>query len=291
MVVKIYYMFKCIQSYIWNGTNQDQWKKWLDWQRQQAKDHYKHSSIYDLYITQYPQSDLINNQINNTYNQKYYAYCFGSFKIFIVDYSVNLHEYIKILVLLYDHCKGINRRITGDAEGIQNLRKYLETLNIDYLYDYNFTQYNYDYMIIHAHTVACFSLSTLILRIVSHYLHFMSQDEKYPYISAEKCKQACNNNAFPYNPIRSNYINQPKLSKPIQIQSEIVSSNNKVASWPLNIGQNLTIRCLKCNRVTDKLWGSFNVCYDCHMKRICSTCGSIATGITNDNLPKCNNHI
>lgn len=271
--------FSTLTSWInWNNWSssstfqQIEWNKWEEWQRSQVSEHYQKSDIFQYYLLYNP--DHVNIITNASYK-----YCFGEFTCFInLQNGGNVLEYFTKLLNLYDICKGYSRKVTGDPYGITLLRQVLEKRTIVFLYDHDFTQYAYDYSKIHAHTVAKFSLSTLIMRLASNYLSFIYNKVSFPTIMLSVCQQAQKAVIFGI---------ERKVSEPIDIVMN-PSEKSHNSSWP---SDNLTcLRCKTCSRVTENLWGVFNSCLDCHTKRICSLCGHKAIIIGFDNLPKCVTH-
>ncbi len=285
-------MWKSLTEWMsWNNSN-NEWHTWEIWQLNQPNPHFKKSEIFEYYrnyrINFYPPA---NNILTNNQNvAKYYLYCFGDFTIFLVEPHNNAIEYFTILLDVYDVCKGITRRLTGDPPGIILLRDSIKQKSLESLLRHNFEQYNYNYGILHAHTVVQFSLSTLIMRLVSNYLGQIYQSINFPMIVLNNCIKAYNQYNFGY-PIEVSLpipIEAPKISNsPV---SSIEFNGEYSSSWP-SLPKNLSnLRCSKCNRISENLWGKFKVCLDCHMKRICSECGTTAVIIGVDHFPKCCKH-
>lgn len=126
------------------------------------------------------------------------------------------------------------------------------------------------------------------MRLVAHYLSQIFEKTggtggtggpTFPNITLGICTKAYTNKIFgdytvitKSNPIT---INQPPPSTPVS------------SSWPSSYG---ILRCEKCHRITENIWGPWRVCIDCHLKRICSECGQPAVIIGVDNYPKCCEH-
>ena len=144
------------------------------------------------------------------------------------------------------------------------------------------SNYYYDYSIIHAHTVAYFSLSTLVMMLVSNHIGRITGHKNHRTIDFEKCKKAYENCVFGI-PEEIHIIK----SAPIDI---IPHSRNHIManSWPVT----KQIKCSKCSRLTEGTWGKFGYCLDCHLKKACSSCGADAQGKSeNDDMPKCSFHL
>jgi hypothetical protein len=259
---------------------------------------------------------------------------------------------------IYDICKGYLRRVKGEPTCINILREVIRKRSLIPLQTFH-QNFAYPYDAIHAHTVAQYSLSTLIMRLVNHYMSQISSDY-YPDISLNLCRDAYNeckfgkilkfsqhiNPNFNENDINitgtgtERYLFEDGHMKKIQTSlndhnlkhkdthspksflhhaeniltdnvvvntsqtsitpitstiksSDKILSENCVESSLSESDKDLSItchRCKTCTRVTETLWGIFDSCLDCHLKRICSICGTQALIISNDGFPKCNIH-
>ena len=245
---------------------------WETWQKNQTKTHFIES-----YLTSYipPKSG---------YKNMYYRYCFGDFENLIyMPETCNDLTYFTLLISTYDKSKGYLRTIKGDSNGISLLRKVVNLKNCDELYNHNFNIYSYPYDRIHAHTVALNSLSTLLMMLVSNYMHFKSYNsDHFPHIDVELCKGAYNNKVFG----DITYVNATKIIRapiPIKKPETVVRNCN---SWP---GKStvLSNKCTNCTRVCDQLWGLNNHCLDCHLYKVCSVCGGQMFTVGRDSHPKC----
>lgn len=264
-------------------TKRSEWTTWKEWERTQPASHYKSSDLYIYYLSHRTKFKVPNNSVISTEACKYYSYCFGDYISFImVPYGEsNVVEYFALLLDFYDTCKGISRRLTGDPTGITILRQTVMKKTLTPLFEHDLEQYSYDYTEIHAHTVAQFSLSTLIMLLASNYVSRVCSKQYFPSINAKLCQKA-------YDKCTFGSITQERMqSKAIDIPSKSVGIESKVASWPRN---DKLLRCSKCSRVSDTVWGLFDCCLDCHLKRICSICSATAVIITSDDLPKCAQH-
>lgn len=265
-------------------TPKDEWDTWELWQRSQPPIHFEKSDVFQYYISCRPQFRAPKFAANNGPKSIYYIYCFGDFATLLVNPSLgdDVTSYCTLLLDLYDTCKGISRRITGDPNGISVLREVVRKKSIIPLHAHDFTQYTYDYEIIHAHTVAQYSLSTLLMRMIANYMHNISSHGNYPTITAVKCEKAYHEYSF------GDRASVPISTTPISIPTKVIIEEGRGSSWPRDAST--CSRCQICNRVSENLWGTFNACLDCHMKRICSSCSLTAVVIGSDNLPKCKLH-
>lgn len=276
-------MFKTITDLIpWSKSSvKDEWCTWTAWQNCQNPSHYERSNIFHYYLTSRP---IFRPQKNACHQNKHYVYCFGDFSALLVTPSggENALEYLVLLVDVYDVCKGVSRKfITGDPPCITLLREVIRKRSLNALQSFDFYQYEYPYGEIHAHTVAQYSLSTLLMRFVSHYMSYVDIRKSYPAIEIGVCQKACSDCVFG-TPIfqTSSPIGIPCKPKLDEIRGS--------SSWPMD--NKTCLRCVKCKRVTENIWGDFDCCLDCHSKRICSVCGEKAIIISTDDLPKCNLH-
>lgn len=281
-------MLKTITDLInWSNTSQEEeWATWLEWQRNQPALHYEKSDVFQYYIKnnvnfQPPRYSCITSQYS-----KQYIYCFGDFACLLVNQhgGGNIVEYFSILLDIYDTCKGSGRRIVkGDPEGIKLMREVIRKKSIHPIKNHNFKQYNYDYGMIHAHTVAQYSLSTLLMRLASHYMSYLMIQGDYYAITLQICQKSYDKTIFGEILSNTNVV-----TKPIDIPIKSTSDSGRPLSWPIDPAGG--IRCKTCSRVTENIWGKFESCLDCHLKRICSDCGMQAVIIGNDTLPKCYYH-
>ena len=272
----------------WTTTNpKDEWDTWEVWQRSQPTSHYEKSDIYSYYLTVSPQFKVPKFSASVSPKSTYYVYCFGDFAALLVNPSydltcVDIANYCLLLLDFYDKCKGISRHITGDPVGISVLREVVKKNSSIPLHAHDFNQYAYDYGIIHAHTVAQYSLSTLLMRMVASYMNTTSSHGNYPAITVARCEKAYKEYAF------GDRSRLKFESTPINIPQKIFVEEGRCSSWPRDSAT--CSRCQICGRVSENLWGAFNSCLDCHMKRICSVCSLPAVVICSDNLPKCKLH-
>lgn len=271
-----------------NTTAQDEWNTWEEWQRYRQPSHYEKSDIFQYYLSVRSNFQPPTDSCISAYNSKYFIYCFGDFASLLVNPhgGGNILDYITLLLDVYDVCKGLSRRIKGDPNCIYLLREVVMKRKLDHLQRYNFDQHDYPYNIIHGHTVAQYSLSTLIMRFIAHYLSQTSTRGYYPNILSSSCQEAYTNCNFGA-PVM---LSTPKGSAPISIIQPQKSKPEEIrgSSWPQDYSK--CYRCKVCTRMTENIWGKFDTCVDCHLKRICSVCGSQAVIISNDGLPKCSFH-
>lgn len=282
-------MLKSLTQWIQGASvnNNDQ-PTWLEWQKRQPVAHYEKSDIFQYYLSYRPQFEPPPFSSVSSMEANYYIYCFGDFASLISNppsAAGNVADYLALLLDVYDTCKGMTRRITGDPAGILLLRDVVKTRNLTLFNDHDFSQYNYDYTKIHAHTVAQFSLSFLIMRFASNYHKRIDVNSKNYVISGITCKNAldCSNFGRLNSRDRSTAI-------PIAIPKTTNEAEyEKPMSWPRDQQQSCA-RCQICSRIGERAWGKFNACIDCHMKRICSVCAHVGVVITTDGLPKCSTH-
>lgn len=209
----------------------DTWNSWYEWQKKQKPIHYQRSDVFRRYANQY----YIPNE---KYNEQV-VYVLGDFRYFITfDFISNDNvywDYIKVLIDLYDCCKGLRRSILGDPPFIHKLKEGYENRDLNPFLLYGFRECDYDYEKIHVHTVAYFSLSTLIMRLASHltamklgvstaypmfnnlFFDTMYKKDSYNYLSEAKG-------------FFVNMIARPIVSKPIEIK-RIRKNDEEFAPW------------------------------------------------------------
>lgn len=388
-------MFKTITGWItWTNSVEDEWNTWIEWQRQQHPTHYEKSDIFQYYLSMRQTFRPPQNSCMNGYNSKYYIYCFGDFSSLLVNPigNGNIIHYIHLLLDVYDICKGYLRRFKGEPACITMLRNVTLNQSLIPLKTYDFSTNAYPYISIHAHTVAQYSLSTLIMRFVAHYMSQISH-KYYPNILVSSCQEAYTNykfgkigniqsplflkepvaltiskpNVYPINinqnekfkhteqrdyPLRQDYsrhytetsekediihrggsvvhdetvadkkgIVTDNRGTVIDNRGIVVDNNGGIlthkegivvdngetiidkggtvidnggtvsTSIKLPVSFTKYFRCRTCTRVTETIWGNFDTCLDCYLKRICSICGSQAAIISSDGLPKCSLHV
>ncbi len=253
----------------WLFNPEQNFESYKLWQDKQPQTHFIASS-FQPYIFPKP-----------GYKDLHLKYTFGDFENLIYyPETTNDLAYFTLLVNTYDKCKGYLRSIKGDHEGITLLRKVVLIDCVDELYQFDFNKFVYPYQYIHAHTMAYFSLSTLILLFVSNYMHFKSyRSDHFPYINVSLCKNAYNNKIY-------GDINISKITKSITIPIKQKEVKEKVChSWP-SVSAVVT-KCSHCSRLCDNYWGNHQCCLDCHLYKVCSVCGGQNFTIGKDQYPRC----
>ncbi len=287
-------MYEAITNYVIGSKYScEEWRKW---QATRALAHYTSSDTFKYYVTQKPNTiSSISNvdgysaiSINAiTIYQAYYDYCFGDFSVLLISPQggeSGVIKYATMLLELYDVCKGYSRKLFGDSLFISALREFTVTKDCNTLAKFPYVDYNYDYSEIHAHTVAVFSLTSLIALLMKNYIGHYDPQYKLETISHSLCAKAYNESVFGFiKPSlkmqqASAVINIPKLNQEFKLE--------KCKTWP----QISSIKCKRCFRLTEGSWGKFNVCIDCYVKRVCASCGAEAHEIGNNKLPICSFH-
>lgn len=252
---------------------------WEEWQKSQLKIHFIESNL-SPYIYQ-----------KSGYKNPYIKYCFGDFEnIYYMPENINEITYFTLLLSTYDNCKGYLRSVKGDIAGINLLRKVVKNKNSDELYNHDFKIYDYNYTVIHAHTVVYFSLSTLIMYLVSNYMHFKSYNsDHFPYVDIDLCKSVYNNKV--YGDII--YVNSNKeLPKSNTISIKNRESNTRtVNSWHGKQTISNVNKCSHCNRVCDAYWSKNKLCLNCHLYEVCSICGGQKFSVGSDGYQRCALHV
>lgn len=275
-------MLKTFTNWVSFPNNIDSWETWEYWQKSQQKTHFEYSDIFAYYLSKRPQFKTPRFSYALSQQSKYYIYCFGDFTALLLSTqcSSNVIDYFTLLLDFYDVCKGTTRRLSGDPSGILCLRHVVAGHTLVPLQDHDLKQYLYDYTKIHAHTVAQYSLSTLLMRFASHYMNCLSIKGTYAAIELQYCQKTYDSGIF-------GEVEKKNITKPLAINKPNIEEM-KASSWPRNDSSSL--RCKVCQRVCENLWGKFNTCLDCHLKRVCSVCSIQAVIISLDGLPKCEQH-
>ena len=254
-------------------------ESWVEWQKNKPSSHFQRSEAFHYFYTLHP--DFVPIEHEGVTND-YYCYCLGQFKAFAPSGWIGVvtrDRLLSFLLKFYDSCKGFGRSLLwGDPPGIQALRLALEKGEMESLSKINFSSLVYDYTVLHSHTVAVFSLSTLVLSLAAHVLSRTTTHSTFPSFELRLCKKALEMKIFGsfIRETRSSAIEIPESRQPIEIAH---------GSWPNNFIAAHT--CVYCHRKTEKLWGSNHSCLDCHMEKICSICGSPFSCRGSDGFPRC----
>jgi hypothetical protein len=254
----------------------DDWTIWKEWQQRQPSSHYETSDIFQYYINQRPDFQPPPEVAVNKSLPKEYVYCFGDFTCLINTPigPANVAGYFRLLLDMYDICKGTARFIKGDPSGIRVLREVVIKNNLTPLLQHDCRKYDYPYAEIHAHTVCQYSLSTLIMRFVMHYMSKLDVKFGQYNITDKLCQESYKTCAF----------GTPLITEGVDaMESSVFDRSDR-------FDQSTCVRCKMCKRVAERAWGKFNCCLDCHLKRICSVCSLTADVIGVDELPKCKEH-
>lgn len=261
--------------------NSDFWEAAIVWQKKQDREHFTVCKIYNNYLLIGDKYNLPENNVTKSVHSKYYYYCFGNFSSFISN-DLTFEEVrgtIRSLLNLYDTGKGYSRIILGDPEHITLLKSIVNIYTMQGLREYNFSKFMYDYGKIHAHTMAQYSLSTLIMLITSHLVNMLLKKETGKYdakniISSQICKNSYDNKVYQ----EFEYFFKENNS---------LTSLTSSTSWPKSV-----FNCSNCGQICDKLWGDHNCCLNCHINVVCLKCGT-NVGIRKNNIssyPYCEDH-
>lgn len=251
----------------------ENYKMWESWQAKQLQSHYLDCPLQS-YVPVKP-----------GYKNLYAKYCFGCFEnlIYLPEHC-NAIRYLTLLISVYDQCKGYGRIVKGDPVGITLVRKVIKTNNLDFLYEHDFKLYDYNYTKLHAYTISYHSLSTLILFLISNYMHFKSYNSDiFPHIDYDLCKNTYNIKT--YGDIA--FVQSNKKSEAIKIKSKDDLITKTCNSWPGVNNNVIPSKCDNCNRVCENFWGKSKHCLDCHLYKVCIVCGGELFCIGKDNYPRC----
>lgn len=248
---------------------------WAEWQEKQPSSHFIECAL-SSYIP-----------LKSGLNTIYMKYCFGHFSNLIyMPENCDIYAYINSLITIYDTCKGYVRTFKGDPIGIELMRKIIKDKKTDELYSHDFQCYNYNYKMLHGHTVGYHSLSTLLMFFLSNYMYYYSScNDYFPYIDIDICKDIYNNKNFG----DLCYINQVKKStSSINIKMpEKKDKNITYNSWPSVINNANTSKCESCERVCENFWGKKRHCLDCHLYKVCKECGGQVFTKNKEGYPVC----
>ena len=229
----------------------DEWETWELWQRKQPPSHYDKSDIFQYYLSYRSDFQPPPSAASTGPNSLIYNYCFGDFAALLIDTSIKVGKeaaadvkqtspsnrdhailYFSLLLDVYDTCKGFSRKFRSDPTGISLLREIIHKNSLAPVHSHDFGIYSYDYGVLHAHTVAQYSLSTLLMLFVSNYLYHIGIQGNFPYIAPAVCQRAYIQYFFIYhhNPDPPRNI----VTAPIDIPSVNSSDGGKIASWPLD---------------------------------------------------------
>ena len=271
-------MFNWIGNYFSSENTIKIFESWIEWQKIQPKSHYVESTL-STYITPKP-----------GHKNPYIKYCFGDFEnIYYMPEHINEMAYFTLLLNTYDRCKGYLRSIVkGDLTGIDLLRRVIKAKNSDELYNHDFTIYDYNCSILHGHTIAYHSLSTLIMYLVSNYMHYKSYNsDHFPHIDIELCKTAYFNKIFGDVMFISSNKDLPKSNTIIikkEIKNDITRTCNSWHGQHINSSVN---KCSHCKRVCDSYWSKHKLCLNCHLYEVCSVCAGEKFSVGVDGYPLC----
>jgi len=269
------------------GAGSDQAETWREWQRSRPPAHFQLSPSYQTFVSYYP--DFVG--VTQEGAEGIYAtYCLGQFRVFAPSHwigAVTRDRLLRGLLHLYDSCKGVGRSLLwGDPPGVLALRRALEegmsSKAVDSLFLYDFSSSFYDYTTLHAHTVAYFSLSTLVLSLASHILSRTVNFCTIPYFEPRLCKKAFESKVFGLRQ------HEESRSVPVAVPASPPPAEIAHGSWPNGLIAVHT--CRFCHRKTEKLWGDNQACLDCHMEKICALCSTPASTRGGDGFPRCALH-
>lgn len=136
-------------------------EKWKDWAKQSPVP--SECMLMRVYHYKRPKFEPLSDGLQHRDR-------FGDYACLIKedDKNVNIIVMINLFLDIYDTCRGYFSYF--DPPGIAYLRKVVAEKNLSYMNSICFDSYNFDYLKIHAHVVACNEQSVLLLRILSHNL-------------------------------------------------------------------------------------------------------------------------
>lgn len=256
-------------------SEQEAWKAWQD---SQPPSHFHHSATFQSFRAAHPEFQGLDTKSSHD-DRDAIAYCFGDYQSFVpCGYigSSTCERLLKSLIDLYDSGKGLMRIYLGDPPIIAALRIcQLEKSSI--LSNLTLRESAYDYTFIHAHTAACYSLSTLVLLLAVNLVAMTNVHSRLPQIDVRLCERCRREKVFgePYSGI---------VRRPLPIPGQDRGSEGRYGSLPEGLPGNF---CSICDRATEKIYGRFRTCYDCYTCKICKVCGLTGTRLGTDRLPRC----
>lgn len=234
-------MFSFFNKFIFNQNNENKWLEWIEWQKNQNYFHYQNFNYIENY---YNENKILKNFCLNINRENetniYFSYCFGDFfpLVLLSNEKIDRYEFIKIILEIYDYCKGYTRTMIGDSNIMIKLRNCLNERDTRPIQEIDYEPFLYPYGTIHAHTVAYFSISTLLIRIL---INFMSYKDiyiikKYPcQIAYEEARYGC------YRTIKT--LNEFKKTKP-----KCITCFSEINHNDLN-----SLECLKCKGLESQI--------------------------------------
>lgn len=271
-------------SSLWNPADPScEWDTWSTWQAQRDDAHFVAFDAYLAFFRAQPESFFPPSCVSSGSDAKFFWYAFGVFTPLIVAKPLTPSQALSFgasLLALYDANKGYARLFTGDPPGIAHLRACVSAQNLSLLRSYDYAPYAYDVSQLHAHTVAQFSLSSLVLFILSHSLH--RSGAAVPHVDPALLRDAYARKAF-CKVLKNSAVASfwdPHADRPF-IYSGACSR------WDVDT----KFACSRCKRLSETLWGHYQLCLDCYKTKACYVCGdSQVASINDDGFPRCSEH-
>lgn len=279
--------FTSLKSYV-VPTEED----WEIWQKGQGPEHYQKSRVWQSFLAYAPKFKVPDVGITVSDSQyDCYHYCFGEFTPLIIRGQLKPSPipYFRTLLDIYTCNKGYVRSIMGEREFISLLRKAIMENELSELAGFNYATLAYRYDKIHAHTVAEYSLSRLLALLTENALVYQGYNTLKP-ISIKSCHEAWSLGLY------------SKSTSPAMLIKKVVRQvtqdktwdqsppNFLPSSWPEYCGTNGLQKCSRCGAVCGRTY-TFGECKECHITTVCSICGSVASDLARDGLPKCVQHL
>ena len=260
-----------------------EWDAWAAWQALRDDSHYSEFPAYHDFFLSQPDSFFPRNCASSEPNAKHYWYAFGVFTPLLVAKPLRPDQAMSFatsLLTVYDSNKGYSRMLTGDPPAIAHLRSCVADSNLAALRTYDYSPYAYDPSRVHAHTVAQFSLSSLLMRLLSHSLH--CSGAAVPSVPAAPLRDAYDRKEF--CKVLKNFSTasfwDPHAARPF-----IYAGN--CSRWTVSA----QFSCSRCARLSEALWGYYQLCLDCYKTKACYVCGdSLITSLNEDGFPRCSDH-
>lgn len=268
---------------LWSQDPTSEWDTWATWQAQRDDAHFAAFAAYSTFFRAQPDSFFPPTCVTSGPDAKYYWYALGVFAPLVVADALTPAQTMSLatsLLTTYDSNKGYTRLLRGDPPAIAHVRSCVNQQNLALLRSYDYTPYAYDVSELHAHTVAQFSLSSLLLRLLAHALH--RSGSTAPRITVECCKAAYDRKTFCKSLANVSVASfwDPHADRPFMY-------GGGCSRWAVSAKYS----CSLCRRLSETLWGHYHLCLDCYKTKACYVCGDSRVASTNeDGFPRCQEH-
>jgi hypothetical protein len=165
---------------------------WDSWQKAQGPEHYEKSKVWSGFTSFYGKTSLPHSGISpDDPEYESFHYCFGEFTPLIIKGHLkpSPFPYFRLLLDIYSCNKGYLRSLKGEPEFILALRRSVLEADLTALANFPYSSVSYDYGKIHAHTVAQYSLSSLLALLTRNALAYQGGYNTLDPISYKLCDE------------------------------------------------------------------------------------------------------